>query len=78
MEFINEFMWQEMRNREHIYIHSGFLEKKCKTMINTACINFFQSFDFKIFVKMTYSCLIRVFFLIIHIFIQIKKSQTFM
>lgn len=30
MEFINEFMWQEMRNRKHIYIHSGFLEKKLK------------------------------------------------
>lgn len=28
MEFINEFMWQEMRNIKHIHIHSGFLEKK--------------------------------------------------
>lgn len=41
MELINEFMWQEMRNRKHIYIHSGILEKKCKTMINTACIKLF-------------------------------------
>lgn len=30
MEFINEFMWQEMRNRKHIYIHGGFLEKNVK------------------------------------------------
>lgn len=45
MEFINEFMWQEMRNRKHIYIHSGFLEeKKIKTMINTACITLFKKF----------------------------------
>lgn len=43
MEFINEFMWQEMRNRKHIYIHSGFLEK-IKTMINTACITLFKKF----------------------------------
>lgn len=28
MEFINEFMWQEMKNRKHIYIHPGFEEKK--------------------------------------------------
>lgn len=28
MEFINEFMWQEMRIRKHIYTYSGFLEKK--------------------------------------------------
>lgn len=28
MEFINEFMWQEMRNRKHIFIYRGFLEEK--------------------------------------------------
>lgn len=44
MEFINEFMWQEMRNIKHIHIHSGFLEKKIKTMINTACITLFKKF----------------------------------
>lgn len=30
MEFINELMWQEMRNRKQIYIHGGFLEKNVK------------------------------------------------
>lgn len=37
-----------------------------------------KSFDFKIFNKLTYSCLIRVFFIFLNssYFIQIKKSQT--
>lgn len=37
-----------------------------------------KSFDLKIFNKLTYSCLIRVFFIFLNssYFIQIKKSQT--
>lgn len=64
MKFIYELMWQEMGNRKHIYIyiHTGFLEKKCKTMINTACINFFSKFWFQDFCQNDLQLLDPIFF----------------